>query len=215
MLLDVLARRRDDRAAIITTLQRQNFFVPLDELAAARASLINALAAGDEQRFEEARKEYQVDAVRQLLDSPQGIPTRVRIFELSVPSGEQTLLGGQAVFPDLENQYNIAEPLVRLCEAGKIPRPYFDFAGLHRLDTEVFVLAGRWDHTTDYRSSIALAANYPRHYLFLADDNHTFERLTKSGDSNLLMRAFLGTGLASESFRDALKAAEPLRWTER
>jgi hypothetical protein len=34
-------------------------------------------------------------------------------------------------------------------------------------------------------------------------------------DIDAVRRAFLGTGLASEGFRDALKAAEPLRWTER
>jgi pimeloyl-ACP methyl ester carboxylesterase len=189
--------------------------VPLEGLPEARAELIRALARGDARRYEEAQKEYQVDLTQKTIDSPEGIAVRVRIFEFFQPSGARALLKREAIYPDIENQYNIAEPLLALSDAGKIPAPSFDFAKLHRLDTEVFILAGRWDHTTDYRSAIALAFNYPSRQLFLADDNHVFATLNEKGLVNRLVQSFLLSGLSSRQFRDALQAAEPQRWTER
>lgn len=215
LLKSTLERRAAERATILRTLQRQNFFVPLDSLPAARAELIRALAEGDTRRYDEARREYQVDDIERINASPEGVPVRVRLFEFFYPSGARSLLGGEAVYPDLENQYNTAQPLVALCDAGRIPPPSFDFARLHQLNTEVFILAGRRDHTADYRSSIALAANYPRRHLFIADDNHTFEKLNR-GELNLrILRAFLEYGLTSPELRGVLSAAEPHRWAER
>lgn len=214
ILRSVLERRANERETIIMTLQRQNFFVPPEQLPAARAGLIHALAAGDERLYEEARKQDQVDAIQKLNESVEGIPIRVRLYEFFSPSGARQRLGGEAIYPDLENQYNIAKPLVMLADAGKISSPIFNSAALHQLETEVFILAGRWDHTADYRSSIALAANYPRHYLFVANDNHTFENLNKSGDTDRILRAFLESGLSSAKLREALNTAESLRWSE-
>lgn len=214
MLLSVLQKRASERETIIKTLQRQNFFVPLEQLPGARADLIRALSKGDSQRYEEAQKEYQVDLTKQSLNPPEGIPIRVRIYEFFYPSGAKQKLGGEAVYPDIENQYNIAKPLVLLADQGKIPAPTFNFATLHRLNAEVFVMAGRWDHTADYRSSIALASYYPRHYLFIANDNHTFDTLNKSGSTDRIVRAFLQYGLSSDETIKALSAAEPFRWKE-
>lgn len=213
-LTRVLERRADERETIIMTLQRQNFFFTPEELPAARAKLIRALAEGNDRLYEDARKQYQVEAIRKLNSSSEGIPIRVRLFEFYYPSGAKQRLGKAEIYPDLENQYNIAKPLVALAEAGKIPSPVFGFAALHRLEAEVFILAGRWDHTADYRSAIALAAHYPRHYLFIANDNHTFEKVNQSGDTGRILREFLETGMSSTKFRDALRTAEPLRWVE-
>ena len=213
-LLKVLEERPSERATIITTLQRQNFFVPLEKLPEARAELIRSLANGDLRRFEVAKKEYQVDIVESSLDSPEGIPAHVRIFEFYFPLDGRRFRTEKAIYPDLENRYDVAKPLVTLCHEGKIVPPSFDFNTLHRLDTEVFILAGRFDHAEDYRSSIALAYNYPRHYLFIANDNHIFEKLNSSGDYEHILRAFLRFGLSSTQLHDALHAAEPNRWAE-
>lgn len=215
MLRKVLDERPQERQTIIKTLQRQNFFVPLERLPSARAELIRALASGDTRRYEEAQKEYQVDLTQKTLTSPEGISVRVRIYEFFQPSGARVLLNRDAIYPDLENQYNIAEPLLKLNDAGKIAAPTLDFTKLHKLDTEVFILAGRWDHTTDYRSSIALSFNYPRRQLFIANDNHVFSTLNEKGLVNRLVQSFLLFGLDSEQFRRSLNAAEPQRWTER
>jgi hypothetical protein len=195
-------------------LQRQNFFVPPEKIQQARADLIRALARGDDRRYEEARKTYQVDAVHAFFDSPEGIPIRVREFELLYPSGALPRLKGKAVYPNHENAYNFAKPLVDLCEGGTIPVPSLDLIRLHRLETEVLIVAGRWDHAVDYRTSIALAACYPRSHLFIADDDHRFGKLEKSGAMTKLVRTFLGSGFASTEWRDAVKAAAAHRWRE-
>jgi pimeloyl-ACP methyl ester carboxylesterase len=213
-LRDVLRRRPDDRARILMTLQRQNFFVPPEKLQQARADLIRALAAGDDRRYAEARKAYQVDVVHAFFESPEGIPIRVREFEFFYPSGARSRLEGEAIYPNLENTFHFARPLVALCEAGKIPEPSLDLARLHRLETEVLLIAGRWDHTVDYRTSIALAACYPRSHLFIAEDDHMFGKLQKSGVMTRLLRTFLGSGLSSGEWQAALKDATPHRWRE-
>jgi pimeloyl-ACP methyl ester carboxylesterase len=213
-LLDVLRRQAADRPRILITLQRQNCFVPPEKLQQARADLIRALAAGDSRRYAEARKAYQVDIVHAFFESPEGIPIRVREFEFFCPSDALARLKDKGVYPNHENTYNFARPLVDLCAAGKIPEPSLDLTRLHRLRTEVLVLAGRWDHTVDYRTSIALTACYPRSYLFIADDDHGFGKFTKSGAMAKLLRAFLASGLSSKDWQTALKSAAPHRWRE-
>ncbi len=214
LLKRVLEQRAAERATILRTLRRQNFFVSLEKLPSARAELIRALTEGDARRYDEARRAYQVDDIERINGWPEGVSIRVRLFEFFYSSGAQSLLGGDAIYPDLENQYNIAQPFVSRCHAGRIPAPSFDFTRLHQLNTEVFIVAGRRDHTADYRSSIALVANYPRRYLFIADDNHTFENLNRGGLNIRFISAFLEYGLASPGLRDALSAAEPHRWRE-
>lgn len=214
LLRGTLERRPAERAGILTTLQRQNFFVPPQRLQEERAALIRALAAGDEFRYAEARRLYQVDAVHALIEAPGGTAIRVRLFELFHPSGALGRLGGAAIHPDLENQYNVARPLVELCAAGRIPPPSFDAAALHRLRTEVFVLAGRFDHTVDYRAAIALAGRFPRHHLFLAATDHLFNGMKDDGAYADLLRVFLGSGLEGPGLPRALAAALPHRWSE-
>ncbi len=97
----------------------------------------------------------------------------------------------------------------------RIPAPAFDLAPAHRLfETEVFILAGRWDEAVDYRTQIALAHAYPRELLFIANDNHVFTGLDKKGVRSQMIRAFLRAGLGSLEMDAALRAAEPLRWRE-
>jgi pimeloyl-ACP methyl ester carboxylesterase len=211
-----LERHRADRAMVIMTLQRQNFFVPPDRLAEARATLISALDAGDDEAYAAARRDYQVEAVSGFFDSKEGIPTRVRLYELFQPSGSEGALADRTrVFPDLENQRNFAAPLLELLRAGKIPPPRLDFEALHRVSAEVMILSGRLDHTVDYRAAIALAAAYPRGMLFLADDDHMFARMKEDHSRDRLMQAFLLHGPGSAPFRAALEAASAHRWTER
>ncbi|TAH34640.1 MAG: hypothetical protein EYC70_17060 [Planctomycetota bacterium] len=209
-----LERHRGERDILAMTLQRQNFFVPAERLPQARAELIRALSAGDEERYAAARTEYQVDVVRTFFDAPAGIPVRVREFEFFYPAGVQEKIGGAAFFPDLENQYNFARPLIELCDAGRIPAPAFDTDPAHALRTEVLVLAGRWDHAVDYRSSIALAALYPRGRLLLADDDHMFQKLKGDASYRRLMVAFLASGFDSAPFQEAMTGVRPHLWRE-
>lgn len=214
LLAAALARFPADRARLVMTLQRQNFFVPADELAAARSGLIRALARGDEKAFEKARSDYQVDQVAEFFDSPAGIPIRVRLFEFVAPAGWLDRLDPGVVYPDLENQRNFAAPLLELWREGKIAGPTWNQRALHSLETEVMVLAGVRDHTVDYRSSIALSSLYPHGQLLLFDDDHQFHALAKDGTLHPLIRAFLAGGAASPGFTGALAATLPRSWRE-
>ncbi|HEX6851308.1 MAG TPA: hypothetical protein VF139_07845 [Candidatus Polarisedimenticolaceae bacterium] len=193
-LTRALAGRPALRDTAMALLQRQNFFVPLDRLAAERSALIGVLEAGDDSKLAALRKEYQVDAIRERMDSPRGIAIRVREYEFAVPAGERERLRGPGVHPDLEVHVGAAKPLLDLLDAGTIEAPSFDSRPAHRLDTEVLVVAAHADHTVDWRTSIALAARYPFGRLFVADDDHMFARMKKSGAYAALIRAFLSVG---------------------
>ncbi|HEX4735983.1 MAG TPA: alpha/beta fold hydrolase [Allosphingosinicella sp.] len=181
MLADLLKRRPEERTRILITVQRQHFFVPAERLKEERAKLIRALASNDEAAYAQARKDYQVDDVMALLASNDSIPQTVRVLELIGPSGAFDAPEA-GVSPLIEPQRSFAAPLIALEKAGRIPPPHFDLAALHRVPTEVFVLAAREDEAVDYRTTIALAYSYPNHQLFIADDNHTFARISGAGE---------------------------------
>jgi hypothetical protein len=92
--------------------------------------------------------------------------------------------------------------------------PTFGLSAAHRLRTEIFVLAARWDEAVDYRTSIALAYIYPRHELFIADDNHLFSKLSAGGLHRRLVQTFLEHGLESAELRGVINSAQPYRWKE-
>jgi pimeloyl-ACP methyl ester carboxylesterase len=210
-----LEKNPGERVRILIALQRQHFFVPADQLPDARSRLIRALAEGDRSELERACKEYQVDDVIKLCRSDEAIPQHVRVVEMLRPTGAFRRLGGAEILPLIETQHTFTKSLLDLIDAGRIAEPHFDCTAAHRLETEVFILAGRWDEAVDYRTSIALAHAYPRHQLFIANDNHTFKALNRDKTGTDILRAFLGHGLASAELRQALQAAEPVRWSER
>jgi pimeloyl-ACP methyl ester carboxylesterase len=211
----VLEKRPEERIKILMTFQRQHFFVPADKLPEARSELIQALAADNSEKYKEALNKYEVESVLELLASHDSIPLLVRVFEFFYPSNMfQKLENREAIYPQIENWYNFNSPLIDLVKAGKIKVSNFDFKALHKLETEVFILAGRQDEVVDYRTSIALAYSYLRHMLFIADDSHVFSKLTEAGLSNRIVQSFLMHGIDSPELAEALTAAEPYRWKE-
>ncbi|HEX5257167.1 MAG TPA: hypothetical protein VFW35_00130 [Sphingomicrobium sp.] len=214
VLLEVLKSRPEERTRILLTLQRQHFFVPADQLKAERERLIRALAAGDEATYAKLRKDYQVDDVMKLLSSNDSIPQNVRVLELIGPSGAFNENDKDGVSPLIEPQRAFVSPLLRLEQAGRLMPSSFNLEALHRVPTEVFVLAAREDEAVDYRTTIALAYSYPHHLLFITDDNHTFARLSGSGTDAKLIQAFFKGGLGSKELEAALDQAAPYRWHE-
>lgn len=213
-LRQALDQHPGERIEILLALQRQHFYVAADKLPAARAELIHTLAASDMRKYEEAKKEYEVEGVMKLSESPEIIPQDVRVLEFLYPSGAFQRIGGEGIYPLLETQHHFISPLLTLLAEGKIDLPAFDTLPAHSLAAEVFVLAGRWDEAVDYRTAIALAYLYPRHHLFIADDNHVLGKLTESGTSSRLIQAFMKFGLDGPEFKSALDASKAHRWTE-
>ena len=209
-----MTRFESDRVTLALTLQRQNFFIPPDQIHAERRRLITALAAGDTDEYARARTAFQVEEVKALLDLPEGVPARVREYELFQPSGGLKRLREPAFHPDLEVQRAFAAPLLDLLEKGRIPAPALDRRAFARLDAEVLVIAGRWDHTVDYRTAMADATGYRNGRLFLADDDHMMGRIKEGGLLRDLAGAFLRGGAASAAYRTAEAAAGPHRFVE-
>ena len=213
-LLKALSINATERLGILTTLQRQHFFVPADQIAAERAILIRKLAAGDTAFYKQARKAYQVDDVAEMARSNDIIPQDVRVLELIGPSGAFERLSDGRIYPLAETQYAAIKPLADLQAAHKIALPIFDFKALHRSETEVFILAGHDDEAVDYRTSIALASEYPVHELFIANDNHVFSQLSSAGASKRIISGFFKYGLSSPQFKKLLTEEKKYRWTE-
>lgn len=193
-LSELLVAGRYPRDRIAQLFQRQNFFVARDGLAAARSALIADLGAGAAERIAARESEYQIDALADLGRSPRGPAIHVRLFEFYAPVAAAHRQESGVLRPDLEVSARFAEPLMRLLRSGRITMPAMDFEALHTCPAEVFMVAGRWDHTCDYRSQIALASCYPRGQLALLDDDHVFHRLRERGLAAPLVRAFFGDG---------------------
>jgi pimeloyl-ACP methyl ester carboxylesterase len=204
----------EERIGILTTLQRQHFFLASDKIVEARATLIHKLASGDLAFYKQARKDYEVDDMEAMAQSTDIIPQDVRVLELIGPSGAFDRLGDGKIYPLAETQAYAIQALLDLQKSGKIRLKPFDFAALHRCYTQVFVLSGRYDEAVDYRTNIALASGYPRHELFIANDNHVFSALSSSGTSKKIITSFFSTGIGSSQFTKTLAEAHKYRWSE-
>lgn len=212
--LSAALAKRPDRPEVIQLLQRQHYFVAAGDLAAERRRAIDEIIAGDEPAITRRKEAYQVDAMRDLMESETGVGIRVRMYEFVEPVLRHVRIDGEAIHPNIENEAILARPLLDLQRAGTIPPPPFDRRALQRVPAEVLVLGGRHDQTADYRAVLASAALYPRGELFLADDNHMLMRLTESGARRRLLATFLLHGLGSPEMEALLRELEPYRWTE-
>lgn len=150
-------------------------------------------------------------------DETEAIAARIRMFELYLPTAtlhaqeedQAQRLG--TVAPGSEVIPASVRPLLRLYREGAIPTPAMDFTSLQGLETEVLVLAGHRDHTTDRRSQASLAARYPLGILLLVDDNHTFSTLEASGLYPSLVQNFLKSGRQNKALKKILEDLEGLQ----
>ncbi len=202
----------DARLRALLALQRQHFYVPADSFPQAQRALIAALAAHDSAAIRRLETAYEVDDIMHLETSPQAIPQDVRVLELLYPSGAFQAAARGGIYPLIESQATFIRPLLDLVGRGAIAVRPRDARAAHRCSAQVFVLAARDDEAVDYRTSIALASEYPSHTLFIAQDNHVFEAMDRLGARRALVQAFFGDGPASPAFARALDAADAVRW---
>ncbi len=199
------------RELIAMLFQRQHFFVSPDSLSIARSRLLDVMARNDTASVNIYKSKYQVTDILSFIDSPDGIPIKVRLFEFILPLLKEFSIEAGKLQPDLENLYFSCLPLIKAYDKNQIEPVLIDHRPLHLLETEVFVLSGRWDHTADYRSQIALASHYRNRHLFIADDNHMFTSLKSNGLYNKMLITFLKYGKEDIRFRDFMKSCEPYR----
>lgn len=201
-------RRRD----LVLVLQRQNFFEPLEALPAARVRAIRAFLAGDESKIAEMLERYQINAIAATRDTLEGIGAAKRIGEFARPHPDPRHSTG-SLSPSIEALFYFGEPFVS--SSGTPAEPTADYHRLRDQSCEVLQIAGRWDHTADYRTQIGLAGLTRNSKLVILDDNHVFDRWTSSGLQPGLIQAFMAGGLRSNATQDALKRLAPLVWNER
>lgn len=195
LLLETFARHPADRSKIMLLLQRQNFFVPAAQIAAERAKLIHMLHDWDETSIAKLSKDYEVDPILDFLKAGNATIS-VRMFELFAPVLASARTGAeQRVDPDMEVGRLFAEPLLELLAQKKISAPSMDFRAAHSVTADVYIVAGRYDHTADYRSQIALASEYPNHRLLLLNDDHDFLELEKTKLIPHLVQSALADGI--------------------
>jgi hypothetical protein len=144
--------------------------------------------------------------------SHDAIAQDVRVLELLYPSGAFQNMRPGMIYPLLESQAAFIQPLLDLVASGAITVPVRNVSAAHHMAGDVFVLAAYGDEAVDYRTSIALASEYPSHQLFIANDNHVFEAMDRFGVRSPLVRAFIVDGPRSARFGKALKAADTVRW---
>jgi hypothetical protein len=195
MLLEALSRHSSDRSRIVLLLQRQNFFVPANQIAIERAKLIRSLHDWDQAVIDKLSEDYQVNAILETVRAPDP-PASVREFELYAPIFAQRHGHKRGrIDPDFEVSELFSQPLLGMLEDKQIAMPTMDFHPAHRMEADVFLLAGRFDHDVDYRSQFALASAYPNHRLLLLSDDHTFMELKKTRLYPGLVQTALAEGI--------------------
>ncbi len=214
MLLEALSRHPSERSRIVLLLQRQNFFVPADQIAAERANLIHALHNWDRSLIDKLSVDYQVKAMLEELAMPDPA-ANVREFELYAPIFAQRQgRTKQRVDPDFEVSELFSQPLLDMLRNKQIAVPRMDLHSAHRVEADVFLLAGRFDHDVDYRSQLALASAYPNHRLLLLSDGHTFLALNKTGLYPQLVQAALAGGVHGPAVAGIESQLDPLVYRE-
>ncbi|HYG29642.1 MAG TPA: hypothetical protein VD887_05435 [Allosphingosinicella sp.] len=207
-----LERRPTRRRDLVLVLQRQHFFETIEALPAARLTAVRAFLRGDDAAIAGMRERYQIAAIEQSRGTLEGIGAAVRVYEFASPHADPRARAAP-LRPDVEALFHYAHPLA---EAGyRPPVTVTDWPRLRDQRMAVLQVAGRHDHTADYRTQIGLAGLTRGARLLLLDDDHVFKRWTAAGTQPALIRAFFGEGMESNAFRSALAAVEPLRWRER
>jgi pimeloyl-ACP methyl ester carboxylesterase len=217
-LLRTIAAHPDNRDRIILLLQRQNFFVPAAQLNQARAELIHALANWESEKVADYSKRYQVEQILQQLRDATNPAGNVRLYEFYAPLASLLEQNGTKssgrIDPDMEVLRMFADPLLKLANEGRIQSPTMNLSNLNHVGGSVYLLAGAYDHTADYRSQIALASHFPNHRLLLLADDHDFLALSKTGLYPALIQAALLEGADGDGVRKIETMLASLRYTE-
>ncbi len=198
----ILSQGFFDRKLVVNLFQRQNFFVELTELHKERSALMDHLYTKDTAKINNLKRIYQIDAINNLFESERGVSIRVRLAEFIYPLLEDWRVNKHTFYPELENSYNIASPLLELESPDFQMVEVFDENSFRNYRGEVFILSGRYDHVADYRSSIYLSGLLEHGFLFIADDDHTFKKLKSNDDyGKLAQDFFLSTNNNQWAFR--------------
>lgn len=209
-LVEAVVRAPERRRDIVLILQRQHFFETVEALPAAREGAVRAFLEEDKPRLAALREKYQIDLLAELANTLEGVGSAVRLWEFAWPY-RGTRASAEALHPDIESIFHYSAPLA---DGPQPAVPTDDWSRLRRYSGEVLQMAGRFDHTCDYRTQIGLAGLTQHSRLMLLDDNHVFHRLNAGGRLPGLLQTFMTGGLQSPAFATAANALAPVIWRE-
>lgn len=200
---------------IYLLLQRQNFFVDTEHIHEQREVLVKAMLNNDAEALDQFMDTYQVPQTYTIYNSERGIASRVRLSELLFLRRrnlhyERT----EKILPDFESLKIASRPLIELYDSINFDAGFSNWKSLKNLETQVFIFAGRWDHTIDYRSQIYLHGLLPNSLLFIADDNHVFSHFYGTENYSTVVQAALSYRKNSVEMDSILTNLEHLRWIE-
>jgi hypothetical protein len=115
--------------------------------------------------------------------------------------------------PFYECLKKLSEPYLNLIRDGIVQLPTFPpLERFGEVESEVFYLAGRHDHVSDYRIGIELGKYFKNYQLFIADDNHTMS--IHKDCYPLLRNSFFDYGLGSKELEEAVQSEFCHEWRD-
>ena len=107
----------------------------------------------------------------------------------------------------------ISEPYLRLIKEKKVKAPTFPpLEKFKDVKTEIFYLAGKHDHVSDYRIGIKLGEYFMNYTLFIADDNHSMTIYKECYP--LLRNTFFKYGIGSKELQDVRNSINCKEWKQ-
>jgi pimeloyl-ACP methyl ester carboxylesterase len=106
------------------------------------------------------------------------------------------------------------EPYLRLIKEKKVEAPTFPpLEKFNEVETEIFYLAGKQDHVSDYRIGIELGKYFKNYDLFIADDNH---KMTIHKECYPLLRnTFFKYGIGSKELQEVRNSLNCKEWKQK
>lgn len=216
LLQDIMTAHPSRRKKIMHIFQRMNFFLPHREIQKKRADFIREMGRGNLGIIDRLFEKYQCNAVESLMASPEGAAIKVRIFEIFyplIPTMLSKLSDETAFFPEYETMMSYIKPFWDLVNRNEIEGPSdLDESRLKSFSGEVFILAGRFDHTVSWQSQNELSRYFEKKFLFMANDNHMF--MADPAGYKKMRLLFYKHGLRSPILEKSILECSQNRWSE-
>jgi len=181
---------------------------PYDELK----NLIEELFEGKKSLYESYLQKKGFDFSKKIITEKEMKAWEIGGYLRPVEVSAEYMLNPDPEFidPFYGSLKKLCEPYLRLIEKKKVKAPTFPpLKKFEEIETEVFYLAGRHDHVSDYRIGIELGKFFKHYELFIVDDNHSMTIYKECYP--LLRNAFFTHGIGSKELlgvRNSLKCKE-------
>ncbi|MBN1998752.1 hypothetical protein JW935_14430 [candidate division KSB1 bacterium] len=176
-------------------------------------NLLNELYKGEKILYEKYLEKQEFDFSKRIRTEKEMRQREIGMAFAPIEVSAEYMLNPDPEFidPFYACLKKLCEPYLNLIKEGKVSIPSFPpLETLTEVETEVFYLAGRNDHVSDYRIGIELGKYFKNYELFIADDNHTMSIYSECYP--LLRNAFFQYGLKSAELQDVKNSIKCREW---